>query len=103
MEITLHPSTGMLEMRLNGRFDAAWADYVSETLEDAVRAGSHLIALDFAQVSYISSLGIGVLLKHYNRLKAVQGSRVIVRPSASTLAVIKASGLTEYLLAREAV
>jgi len=102
MEITLHPSTGMLEMRLNGRFDAAWADYVSETLEDAVRAGSHQITLDFAQVSYISSLGIGVLLKHYNRLKAVQGTLVVVRPSASTLAVIKASGLTEYLLARDA-
>ena len=102
MDITLHPSTGMLEIRLNGRFDAAWADYVSETLEDAVRAGSHQITLDFAQVSYISSLGIGVLLKHYNRLKAVQGTLVVVRPSASTLAVIKASGLTEYLLARDA-
>jgi len=102
MNITLHPTDDFLEMRLDGRFDAAWADYVGEAIDEAVRGGAHRIALDFAKVTYISSMGIGVLMKYYKNLKAVNGRLIVIRPGPSTLTVIAMSGLTKYLLTPDA-
>src|SRR5262245_41612288 len=102
MEITQHPGTDSLELRLIGRLDATWAEHVSDTIEGAVRGGSHRIVLNFAGVSYISSLGMAVLMKHYKRLKSVNGSLTISDPSASTLKVLNAARLTDFLIARHA-
>jgi anti-anti-sigma factor len=98
MDITQHPGSDVLELRLTGRLDATWADHLSGTIETAVRGGSHQIALNFAGVDYISSLGIRVLLNHYKRLKAVNGSLSIAEPSEATLIVLKAAGLAAFLL-----
>ncbi len=75
---------------------------MSATIETAVRGGSHQIVLDFAGVDYISSLGIRVLLNHYKRLKAVKGTLSIVRPSEATLVILKAAGLSAFLLSQAA-
>ncbi len=98
MDITQHPGEDALELRLTGRLDATWADHVSATIETAVRGGSHQILLNFAGVDYISSLGIRVLLNHYKRLKAVKGNLSIVEPSEATLVILKAAGLSAFLL-----
>ena len=98
MHITQHPGPAGLELRLTGRLDATWADHVSTTIEAAVRAGSHQIALNFAGVDYISSLGIRVLLNHYKRLKAVNGSLSVSEPSEAARVILKAAGLAAFLL-----
>lgn len=98
MEITQHSGTDYIEFRLTGRLDATWAEHVGNTIETAVRAGSHHIVLNFAGVDYISSLGIRVLLNHYKRLKSVNGSLEVSQPSNATLAILKAAGLGGILL-----
>jgi anti-anti-sigma factor len=98
MHITHHPHVDSVELRLTGRLDATWAEHVSDSIEAAVRTGSHRIVLNFTGVSYISSLGIGVLMKHYQRLRAVNGSLAIRDPSAVTLRVLTAAGLAGYLI-----
>lgn len=98
MEITQHPGADSLELRFTGRLDATWAEYASNAIENAVRAGSHHIVLNFARVDYISSLGIRVLLDHYQRLKSVNGSLSVSQPSNVTLKILKAAGLGELLL-----
>ncbi len=100
MEITQHPGAELLELRLTGRLDATWADHVGNTIENAVRAGSHKIVLNFSGVDYISSLGIRVLVNHYKRLKSVNGSLSISNPSDTTRAILKAAGLAEFLLSK---
>ncbi len=102
MEITQHPGADSLELRLTGRLDATWAEHVGNTIENAVRAGSHQIVLNFAGVDYISSLGIRVLLNHYKRLKSVKGSLSISHPSDVTRTVLKAAGLSDLLLSSAA-
>lgn len=99
MQITHHPHVDSVELRLTGRLDATWAEHVSDSIESAVRTGAHRIVLNFAGVNYISSLGIGVLMKHYQRLKAVNGSLTICDPSAATQRVLHAAGLAGYLIA----
>jgi len=98
VNITLHPGNDWLELRLVGRFDATWAEHVSETIESAVRSGAHQIVLNFANVDYISSLGIRVLLSHYKRLQSVNGSLTVSEPSATTLSILKATGLASVLV-----
>ncbi len=98
MQISQHPAADSVELRLTGRLDATWADHVSDSIEATVRAGCHRIVLNFAGVNYISSLGIAVLLKHYQRLKAVNGSLVICEPSAATLKILNAAKLSGFLV-----
>jgi anti-anti-sigma factor len=95
MEITQTERDGLLTMRLTGRLDAAWADHLSEALEAAVRRGAHHIVLHCAALSYISSMGLRVLVMHYKRLHAVQGSLRVAEPSAAVEAVLKAAGLSD--------
>ncbi|MGE0451127.1 MAG: STAS domain-containing protein [Vicinamibacterales bacterium] len=99
MQITQHPGIDWLELRLAGRLDATWAEHVSDTIEGAVRAGSHQIVLNFSAVEYISSLGIGILMRHYKRLKAVNGSLLVSEPSRATLTILTAAGLAGFLIA----
>jgi len=103
MNITQHPHVDLVELRLTGRLDATWAEHVGESIEAAVRTGSHRIVLNFSGVNYISSLGIGVVMKHYQRLKAVNGSLTICDPSEATLRVLRAAGLATYLVTDGAV
>jgi len=101
MHITQHSREDSVELRLTGRLDATWAEHVGDSIETAVRGGSHHIVLNFAGVNYISSLGIGVVMKHYQRLKAVNGSLGICDPSTATLRVLNAAGLAGFLIAAE--
>jgi len=98
MNISQHPKGDFLELRLVGRLDATWADHVSDTIEGVIRNGSHRIVLNFAGVSYISSLGIAVLMKHYQRLASVNGSLRIAEPSASILNVLTSAKLAAFLV-----
>jgi anti-anti-sigma factor len=102
MNISQHPGVDSLELRLVGRLDATWADHVSDTIEAAIRNGSHRIVLNFAGVTYISSLGIAVLMKHYQRLQAVHGSLRISEPGTSILNVLHAARLAAFLIGESA-
>jgi len=98
MEITQHPAADSLELRLTGRIDATWAEHLSKNIENAVRAGSHHIRLNFAGVEYISSLGIRVLVVQYKLLKAVNGTLGISRPNEFCRNVLTTVGLAEMLV-----
>ncbi|HEX3569982.1 MAG TPA: STAS domain-containing protein [Acidobacteriaceae bacterium] len=98
MEITQHPGGELLELRLNGRIDAAWGEHLSTSIDKAVRAGSHHLALNCSGVDYISSLGIGVIVTHYKMLKSVNGSLVITQPSKFVRQILDTVGLTNILI-----
>src|SRR5262245_36102949 len=92
MEITKTQRADALELELRGRLDAYWADHVGKAIDDAIRAGSHRIELNLAQVDYLSSAGLRLLLQYYKQLKAVQGSLAITQPSGGAYAILKMAG-----------
>ena len=102
MEIPRTQRPEALELRLRGRLDAYWADHVGKAIDDAIRAGSHRIELNFSQVEYLSSAGLRVLLKFYKELKAVQGSLTITEPSGGAYAVLKMAGFAGMMVAAPA-
>jgi anti-anti-sigma factor len=99
MEITKAQNGEVLELRLRGRFDAYWADHVAKTIDDAVRAGSHKIEVNLAEVDYLSSAALRVLLQFYKQLKGVQGSLSITQPSAGVYSILKMAGFSMMIAA----
>jgi anti-anti-sigma factor len=96
MQITQHPHADLLELQLTGRLDASWADHLSNTIENAVRSGSHRIVLNMANVRYISSLGVGVLVRQLQLLQSVNGSLTITQPSTPCRTVLTLCGLADF-------
>src|SRR5260221_9690885 len=98
MEIIRQPRDGRLELQLKGRLDANWADHVGSAIEAAIRAGQHQIDLDLAQVDYLSSAGIRVLVKYFKQLKTARGALRVVRTTQAVLSVLQLSGIAAMLV-----
>jgi anti-anti-sigma factor len=100
MEITKKQSDDHVEMTVNGRLDGYWSDHLARTLEETVRGGIHRIRLDLAAVDYISSLGLGVLVRFHKELRAIGGNLKVFNPSEPVREVMTSTGLAAILLSR---
>ncbi len=98
MELSKHQQKGFLEVRVNGRLDSHWADYLAEELSQIIQQGTHTIQLNLAQVRYLSSAGIGVLLRFHKELAGIDGSLLVSNPSEMVSKVLEISGLAKILL-----
>jgi len=74
MEITKQLRGEALELKIQGRVDSYWADHLSAAVDQEIRRGHHHIQLDLSQVGFLSSAGIGTLVRLYKDLKRIQGS-----------------------------
>jgi anti-anti-sigma factor len=97
MEITTRLEGDEMHIALNGRLDAAWSNSVNQTLQDTLHGGSHRIALNLSQVSYLSSAGIRVLVLLVKNLKTIGGSLRLVDPSPAVSEVLKLVGFNQLL------
>ena len=79
--------------RLAGRFDAARVEQAQSVLDDA--RGE--ITLDLAELDYIASAGISVVLALFKRLHADGGALRLVRPTPHVRNVFRYAGLDQIL------
>jgi anti-anti-sigma factor len=92
-----------IQLTLAGRLDAYWAPHLSNELEQVIRDGVDDVTIDVRKVDFLSSAGIGILLKYYKLLVGINGMLRVVNPTDTVLSVLELSGLTNLLLAsREA-
>lgn len=98
MEIRRQSGNGWLELIIEGRLDGTWAETLDAELAETVREGHHRLRLDLSGVRFISSAGIGVLVKSYNRLSAIKGRLVIGAASAQVRTVLEITRLAGMLL-----
>lgn len=99
MEITRRAAGEWTELVIEGRLDGSWAEHLDAGLTEAVREGHHRLRLDLAEVSFLSSAGIGVLVKFHKRLAAIHGALVIGRLSKPVRTVLDMTRLTALLVA----
>jgi anti-anti-sigma factor len=99
MEIVTRQKEDALELVIAGRLDAYWADHLSAALEEALRGGADRIRLDMAAVSFMSSVGIRVLLRFYKQLRGIQGTFAVSSPSEAVKTVLELAGLEALLIA----
>src|SRR5688572_422411 len=98
MEITQQSAGQFTELVIKGRLDGYWADHLTSALEDVVRGGADHVRLNLAGVSYISSMGIRVLLKVHQRLNGINGALVVSNPSEPVKRVLEMMHLGKLLI-----
>jgi anti-anti-sigma factor len=98
VEMSQRAADGWLQLVIAGRLDGYWAEHLEAGLADAIREGHHRLRLDLSSVSFISSAGVGVLVKFYKRLDAIKGVLVVERASGPVRAVLDMTRLTAMLV-----
>jgi anti-anti-sigma factor len=80
-----------------GEIDAATAHLVATAVSDALAGGSARVLLDFAQVTFIDSTGLGMLVKSHRAAEAVESWFAVVHPTPQTRKLINVLGLDQLL------
>jgi anti-anti-sigma factor len=101
MQITKRLSGETVALKVEGRLDGYWADHLAAAIDQEIRQGSHHIQLDLSQVAFLSSAGIGMLVRFYKDLKSIQGSFAVSNCSRNVLKVLELSKLVEVLVAEK--
>jgi anti-anti-sigma factor len=102
MHITKRLIGQIVELKIEGRVDGYWSDHLAAAVDQEIRQGSHHIQLDLSQVAFLSSAGIGTLVRLYKDLKSIQGSFAVSNCSGIVLKVLELSKLVDLLVAKPA-
>jgi anti-sigma B factor antagonist len=77
MEITEQKSAGVVTLRLSGRLDTTTAPAFEDTILGRIESGERHVVLDLAQLDYVSSAGLRVIVLAGKRLSAANGKMVL--------------------------
>jgi anti-anti-sigma factor len=102
VEIVKQRSGDVLDVRVSGRLDNHWSAPFDDAIEEMIREGAHHLRVDLTGVTYLSSAGIGALMKAYRDTTSLQGSFVISAASDRVRTVLKMVELEALLFGEEA-
>jgi anti-sigma B factor antagonist len=94
LTLTVVHLDGVRTVRCEGEIDLATRDQLRDFLAD--QAGT--VELDFGELAFLESVGVGVLVATANRLRADGGSLRIRRPQAHVRTVLEVVGLGDWLV-----
>lgn len=98
MQIITDHRDHFVEMRLVGRLDNEWAGHLNDAIDEAIRKGSHTLVLNMTEVSYVTSAGLGALVRAYKQFQTIHGFFGIGKGSSFVLEIIRKTGLGRMLL-----
>lgn len=73
MKITVEDMQGIKNLSLAGRFDASSATLFRDTVKTLLQGGAGKYVVDFQQVDYIDSGGLGSLVSSLRQIRQVEG------------------------------
>jgi anti-sigma B factor antagonist len=94
MEITRTLADGKFTLAVNGKLSAGTAEEFGAVVDSAISECSAII-LDFAQLDYLASAGIRVLMATQKKLKALGGTLTILNAAESIMEVFEVTGLDD--------
>jgi anti-sigma B factor antagonist len=83
---------------LSGEVDLHTAPALEHALEGVLGLGATSVALDLADVSFVDSTTLGILLRQHERFKARGGDLVIVTADRRVLRTLEVTGLDRVLV-----
>lgn len=98
MDIVTQQLGDALEVKARGRLDNYWTEHLQRNLEQVIRGGAHVIRLNLSEITFLSSAGVGLLVKFHKQLKGIGGRFVITSPSDRVKQVLELCGLSKILL-----
>lgn len=81
-----------LLIEVEGKLDASWADFFTDTLLEHIRNGRHHMVVNASELVFLSSAGIRSLLRIYKALNTVHGSFRMVNPTPFVEQILSTSG-----------
>lgn len=94
---------GYLVAQMPERLDTLNAAEVEQELQTLLASGTRKLACDFGDTTYVASAGLRVMLVMYKKLKASNGSLVLLRLQKEVYEVFKLSGFARLMDIREAL
>jgi anti-anti-sigma factor len=98
MQITSETIAGVLELRIQGRLDNEAADDLLAAVDDVLRKGHHAALLDMRGVDYVSSAGLGALVRAQKRFQAIQGIFGVGSASPQVVEILQLTKLAKVLV-----
>lgn len=104
MEIQIQEYKRVAVVTLGGRIDSASSAELENALQDLINKGKRNLVLDMAQVAFLSSSGLRVMVNAYKACKET-GTLCVAQPSeraASSLSIAGIDSLFTIYPSREA-
>lgn len=81
-------------VRVAGELDPATAPQLAEELLGLAGAGARSVTLDLAELTFIDSTGLSVLIDGLRLLRDAKGDLALRSPNPSTMKIFEITGLT---------
>ena len=82
---------------LSGEVDLHTAPALAQALDGVVGLGGTAVPLDLAEVSFVDSTTLGVLLRYHEQFKARGGELLVVTADRRVLRTLEVTGLDHVL------
>jgi anti-sigma B factor antagonist len=97
LEIEIQSSEERTLVTLSGELDASTASFLYDKLSDLEVEDTHNVVLDLAQVTFMDSTGLAVIVTEHKRLRHADGTLTIFSPPSSVRRLFEITGLTTVL------
>ncbi|AGK97847.1 MAG: anti-sigma F factor antagonist [Clostridium sp.] len=98
MYIEFYKNEDKLIVKLTGELDHHSAEEVRNKIDDRIaRNGSNKVILDFSNVNFMDSSGIGVVIGRYKKLSMKKGEICIANVQESVKRVFELSGMFKII------
>jgi anti-anti-sigma factor len=84
-------------LRLSGRLDVSSCSFLQNRLESFIKDKREVVLLDFANIDYLSSAGLRVLLSYTKRFEEAKKRLAIFSVTEDVLEIIKLTGFEKIL------
>jgi anti-anti-sigma factor len=97
IDITQEENGDVVIIRVSGRLDATSSPILERQVMALIDAGKNLLVMNFANVEYLSSAGMRLLLAATKKLKSQDGKILISSVMDNVMEVIKMAGFDHIL------
>ena len=97
MEATVEEKGDIVVIRVKGRLDAASSPQLEKKINSIIEAGHFKLMLNMAEVDYLSSAGMRLMLSVSKKLKHLEGKVVACSLNDDVVEVIKMAGFQQVL------
>ncbi len=87
-------NNGQVVVSIAGELDVCTAPTLQERLDDLIKdQGNLVVALDLSALTFISSVGLSVIVRAFRTLREMGGELTLSRPSKTASKVLEMTGI----------
>lgn len=90
------PAAGVVMLRLRGGIDGATSQYLENAVEELEGEDFDRLVLDLSDVGYMSSCGIGLLMRLHNGAAQKGRGLILLKPAGAVREVLETTKLLSY-------